>query len=176
MTQAREKVIQAYAQRQLAEAGEDIQRLVNLANQDLYSGPLYIDTEGDIVGPFDEHIGQFDFVGAVERIGDAFDEVDTIYVDDDGMIYESDPYEMAMYWEYYDPETDDFISAQLPSPAEQEESFEAQIQAEKAQEAIDRLQAQGIEAQYTGPRPYYIVERRELLNYILGSELASHVA
>jgi len=49
---------------------ENIVALINMANSDLYSGPLYLDDEGEECSMWDEGAKPFNFSKAIGTIGD----------------------------------------------------------------------------------------------------------
>ena len=49
---------------------EEIKTLISLANSDLYSGPIYLDEEGEECSMFDEGAKAFDFQKACAKISD----------------------------------------------------------------------------------------------------------
>lgn len=87
--------------------------LINMANTDLYSGPLYLNAEGETVSMFDDdYTHAFDFVRACGIIRDALDRrlpdslyyetwsgcvltsVPEAYEDEDGTMVEPEPSEL----------------------------------------------------------------------------------
>ena len=65
---------------------EDIVRLISLANTDLYSGPVYLDSEGGSVSYFDDYVECFDFQGACQKIRTWAEDIDDIVMG--GSIFE----------------------------------------------------------------------------------------
>ena len=49
---------------------ENIAALISMANSDLYSGPLYLDEDGEECSMWDEGAKPFDFTKAIDTIGD----------------------------------------------------------------------------------------------------------
>lgn len=87
---------------------EEILNLIDLAETDLYAGPLYIDEDGEVVSMWDEGAVPFNFSKATKTISEALDDIDIddIYVDDMGEIYKTDPQFDDLHW---DEETDEYI-------------------------------------------------------------------
>jgi len=56
-----------------------LENVIETANQDLYSGPVYFDADGDQVSCFDGAVRQFDFSRAVNIIGDWLESLPTYY-------------------------------------------------------------------------------------------------
>ncbi len=76
----------------------EIQKLANMANNDLYNGPTYLDGDGNIVSMFDDvetGITAFDFVGACASISDWCGDnvVDMFYDEMCGCVVEKEPVE-----------------------------------------------------------------------------------
>jgi hypothetical protein len=92
----------------------DIQKLADMANNDLYNGPTYLDGDGNVVSMFDDvetGITAFDFVGACARVSDwCGDNLNRVYYDQEcGEVMDREPegeqdelgdwYEPAPYYE-----------------------------------------------------------------------------
>lgn len=69
---------------------ENIAELINMANSDLYSGPLYLDEDGEECSMWDEGAKPFNFSKAIDTIGDwIFTNIESVRVqmfdtDEDG--------------------------------------------------------------------------------------------
>jgi hypothetical protein len=59
----------------------EIRRLIDLCNLDLYTGPLYLDSEGERVSYFDEGAKQFPFVSSCDAIREALEDIKDIEVE-----------------------------------------------------------------------------------------------
>jgi len=75
---------------------EEIQKLANMANNDLYNGPTYLDGDGNVVSMFDDvetGITAFDFVGACATVADwCGDNLNRVYYDAEcGEVMEKEP-------------------------------------------------------------------------------------
>lgn len=72
---------------------DDILKLAIRANVDLYTGPLYINGEGEACSHLDEGAKAFDFTDACARVSDwCGDNLSTIYYDSDcGEVMEKEP-------------------------------------------------------------------------------------
>lgn len=100
-----DKALSEYAAAKLAALSERIRTLITHCNSDLYFGPVYLDSDGDICAHGDEGATPFDFVAACSDISDALDDIsDAYYQDWAGMIEESRP--LAI-----DPATDEECEA-----------------------------------------------------------------
>jgi len=58
----------------------NIAALIDQANSDLYSGPLYLDADGEECSCFDEGAKAFDFKAAVKTIGEWCEQIDDLSV------------------------------------------------------------------------------------------------
>lgn len=148
MSNTRENAVRYYIDQVKSNLSSEIKELIRMAKHDLREGPLYLDEDGDWpVSAFDEGAVQFDFASAVDKISEALEEVGEVYVDDDGVLYLTDPVDddqMYMYededGEYTDEEPDD-----------------------------------GAERVYTGPETYYRLDRPDVILEIVGRDLAEYV-
>jgi hypothetical protein len=67
----------------------NIRRLIGIANDDLYCGPVYLDTDGEPCECFDDGATAFDFKAAIAEIGKWLDDVEDVRIscldfDEDG--------------------------------------------------------------------------------------------
>ncbi len=67
----------------LREMPEEIRTLINLANSDLYGGPVYLDAEGNECSCFDDGAKAFNFREAVAKISAYLDDIEDIKIETD---------------------------------------------------------------------------------------------
>ena len=84
---------------------QDIMRLVRLANQSLYHGPVYLDKDDNVMSCFDEGVTQFNDVKAWAEISKwCNDNIETLYWDDEaGCLMTEEPEGEEVDGVYYEP-------------------------------------------------------------------------
>ena len=79
-----ETAISEYAAEILNKLPEETKRQINLSRQDLCSGPVYLDEEGEPCSGFDEGAKPFQFSAAIEQIEEALEAagVESVFYED----------------------------------------------------------------------------------------------
>jgi len=87
-----DRAIAEYAAELESALPEDVKRLIELANSDLYSGPVYLDQDGEECSMWDDGATPFSFRKACDRIREALSDVSDVYLEDwSGCVLTSEP-------------------------------------------------------------------------------------